>query len=123
MDTVAQIEAWRHVAIAALRAAGNDSVAAAMASQSWTKSDDLFAYFDCFRPEGKGVEEVFAGVVRGKEILERLLRVFEATKESYRRFLYFIVCSPPRVDDERLVELTRLHYDCIRQIAREFRRA
>jgi len=27
------------------------------------------------------------------------------------------------VDETRLVEVTRLHYDCIRQIARDFRRA
>lgn len=86
----------------------------------WKNEDDLFAFFDCFRPDGKGVERVFAGVVGGDEIVERLLKVYECTKESVNPWGYFIVCRPAPATPERLVDLTTQHLDKVKQIAISF---
>jgi hypothetical protein len=44
--------------------------------------DDLNWLFHYFRPDGKGVEAVFEGCVRGDEILPRLMEVYARTAEG-----------------------------------------
>lgn len=117
MDKLERLAYWKTVAIDAVRAAGRDGVAELEATV-WKDEDDLFAFFDCFRPDGTGVERVFAGVVGGDEILQRLLKVYESTKESLNAWGYFIVSRPALTTPQRLVELTAQHLDKARQIAR-----
>src|SRR5688572_15579290 len=97
---------WKRIAIDVLRARGRDD-AADLERVVWTEEEDLFGFFDCFRPDGGGLERVFAGVVGGDQILPRLLRVYESTKGS--EGAYFVVRRPAPVTDERLIELTTQH--------------
>jgi hypothetical protein len=119
MDKLGRFAYWKRVAIDACRAAGRDSVDIAHLEETvWKNEDDLFAFFDFFRPNGAGAEKVFAGVVGGDEIVQRLLRIYECTKESFQRYMYFIVCRPAPATPERLVDLTTQHLEKMRQIAR-----
>lgn len=112
---------WKKIAGAVLRERGFADSAEELESRPWKDEYDLFGYFDCFRPDGAGVDRVFEGVVRGDEILERLMRVFHATRESLeRRFLYFIVCRPLPATQERLRELAEQRLDKIRRIVRAY---
>src|SRR2546422_7951700 len=119
MNKLERLAYWKSVAVDAVRAADRDG-AAQLEAMVWKNEDDLFAFFDCFRPDGRGVERVFAGVVGGDEILQRLRRVYECTKESFERYMYFIVCRPARATPQGVVALTSQHYDKVRQIAREW---
>jgi hypothetical protein len=118
MDKLERLASWKAIAVDAARAAGRDGVVELEATV-WKDEDDLFAFFDCFRPDGTGVEKVFAGVVGEDEILQRLLRVYEATKGTYNAWGYFIVRRPAPATPQRLVELTTQHLDRVRQIARK----
>jgi hypothetical protein len=120
VDTLEQMAAWKNVAIEAARATGRDGTAQ-LEKLVWKNEDDLFAFFDCFRPDGAGVERVFAGVAGGEEIVLRLLKVYECTKESFGGFGYFIVRRPTRATPEKLVDLTTQHLEKVRQIACSFR--
>jgi hypothetical protein len=108
---------WKSVAVEALRARGGIDDAAALEARTWKDEYELFGFFDCFRPDGAGAERVFAGVVGGDAILERLLRIFAATKDGPQRFMYFIVQEPRPATPEELVELTRQHLYKVAQIA------
>lgn len=116
MNMLERLAYWKSVAIEAARAQGRGDVAA-LEARTWKDEDDLFAFFDCFRPDGTGVEKIFAGVVGGEEIIPRLLRVFECTGEGFKRDMYFIVRRPVRATPDTLTELTAKHLDKIEQIA------
>jgi hypothetical protein len=112
-----RIEYWKRVGTDSLRASGRDG-ADEFKDMDW-KDDEyrLFGYFDCFRPDGKGVEKVLAGIVGGDEITQRLLKVFECTKESFGRYLYFIVCKPKPATRHKLIELTGWYLEKLRDVA------
>src|SRR5262245_29640587 len=93
MDKLQRLADWQCVAVDAVRAAGRDG-AAELEAEVWKTEDDLFAFFDCFRPDGAGLERVFAGVVGGDEIRQRLLRVYECTRGAFNAWGYFIVHRP-----------------------------
>jgi hypothetical protein len=120
MDKLERLAYWKTVAADAARAARRDGVAD-LEAKVWKDEDDLYAFFDCFRPDGKELEKVFAGVVGGDEIRQRLLRVYESTKESFNAWGYFIVRRPAPATRQNLVELTAQHFDRVRQIARSYR--
>jgi len=117
MDKLERLAYWKCSTIEAIRAADRDG-AAWLEKVIWKSEDDLFAFFDCFRPDGSGLDRVFAGVVCGDEILTRLLKVFACTRESFKRYAYFIVCRPAHATPEKLLDLTARHLDKVRQIAR-----
>ncbi len=117
MDKLERFASWKRVAIDVVRSAGRNG-GAELEAMVWKSEDDLFGFFDCFRPDGTGVERVFTGVVGGDEIVQRLLKVYEYTKESFKRFTYFIVCRPAFAAPERLENLTTQHLEKVRQIAR-----
>jgi len=117
MDKLERLACWKAIAVDAIRAAGRDG-AAQLEGEVWKNEDDLFGFFDCFRPDGTMVERVFAGVVGGDEIVQRLLRVYECTRGTFNAWGYFIVRRPVPATPERLVELTAQHLDKVRQIAR-----
>jgi hypothetical protein len=115
MDKLERLAYWKAVGVEALRADGSESVGAF--EQIVFKDEyDLYGYFECFRPDGKHVERVFAGIVGGDEIIERLRKVYESTKESSGP--YFIVRRLAPATPERLADLTTQHYMKVRQIAR-----
>jgi hypothetical protein len=107
---------WKRIALDAARSAGED--VKDLESRVWkNEEDDLFYYFNFFRPGGEGVDKVFEGIIGGKEIADRLRLVYQATKES--QHLYFIVCRSLPATGKRLIELTTQHYKKVAQIARE----
>src|SRR2546422_741840 len=114
MNKLERLAYWKSVAVDAVRAADRDG-AAQLEAMVWKNEDDLFAFFDCFRPDGRGVEMVFAGVVGGDEILQRLRRGYECTKERFERYLYFVVCRPARATPQREVAPNSEHYCQFRQ--------
>jgi len=118
MDKLERLAYWKSVAVDAVRAAGRDGVAE-FEEIVFKNEDDLFAFFDCFRPDGACLERVFAGVVGGDEILQRLRRIYEL-KETATAFGYFVVRRPAPATPERLVELTTRRLDKVRQIAIDF---
>jgi hypothetical protein len=123
MDKLERFAYWKSVAVDALRPAGPLSQwgregVAEFEKLVFKNEDELYGYFECFRPDGKGVEKVFAGIVGGDEIVQRLRKVYECTKDSTGA--YFIVRRPLPATPERLVDLTTQHYTKVRQIARIF---
>ena len=119
MDNLERLAYWKTVAVDAVRAAGRDG-ADELEAATWADEDDLFAFFDCFRPDGKGVERVFAGVAGGAEIAERLLKVYEYTKDSLNPWGYFIVRRPAPATPARLIDLTTRHFGKVKQIAQSY---
>src|SRR6266542_7015289 len=98
MNKLERLAYWKSVADDAIRAAGRGDVAE-FEKIVYKNEDDLFAFFDCFRPDGAGLEKVFAGVVGGDEILQRVLRIYEL-KETATAFGYFVVRRPMPATDE-----------------------
>jgi hypothetical protein len=79
------------------------SVSGDTSSHKWVNvEDDLYGFFQRFRPLGKGVEKVFEGIERGPEILERLLPFYEHTKEGAERDAYFVVRKPVSTPKQEL---------------------
>jgi hypothetical protein len=119
MDKLERLAHWKRIAVDAVRASGRDG-ADQLESTAWKGEYDLFAFFDCFRPDGNGLEKVFEGIIGGDDILKRLLGVFQCTRESFGRYMYFMVCKPVPATSELLVELATRHLIKIRQVAKEF---
>jgi hypothetical protein len=118
MDKLERLAYWKAVAAEATRSAGRDG-ANELDARVWKTEDDLFAFFDCFRPNGKDLEKVFAEVVGGDEILQRLLKVY-GLKDTSSPWGYFIVRQPSSATPERLVDLTTQHLEKVRQIAHSY---
>ncbi len=115
MDKLQRLANWKSVAVGAARAAGRDGVNE-LEKVTFKSEDDLFAFFDCFRPDGDGLETVFAGVVGGEEILLRIRRIY-ALKETETAFGYFVIRRPIPSSHDELLDLTERHYLNVRQIA------
>jgi hypothetical protein len=81
------------------------------------EEDDLFAYFQRFRPHGLGVEKVFEGVERGDEILKRLLPFYKHTKEGAKRDMYFMVRKPQVTTSQELIEILTRYFNVVTQMA------
>lgn len=118
MDKLERLALWKRIAVDAVRASGREGADELEAAQ-FKNEDDLFAFFDCFRPDGAGLEKVFAGVVGGEEILQRLRRIYEL-KETATAFGYFVVRRSIPASSEALVNLTIEHLEKVRQIAIHF---
>jgi hypothetical protein len=67
--------------------------------------DDLFGYFEFFRPEGKGLEKVFAPVPMGEAYLQRMSQVYEATKNDDPHRAYFVVGHPITLSKNDLIKI------------------
>lgn len=123
MDKLERLEFWKNVALEALHQAnalnewGLNGIAD-FERLVFKNEDELYGYFECFRPDGKGVENVFAGIVGGDEIVARLKRVYECTNDRIEA--YFIVRRPKPATKERILLLTTQHLEKVRQIAIDF---
>src|SRR5262245_30627010 len=81
-----------------------------------SEEDDLFAYFQRFRPDGRGVERVFDEVYRGDEVLARLLPFYLHTKESAEH-PYFVVRKPQTTTRQELLGFMKQYLDNVGQMA------
>lgn len=79
---------------------------------------DLFGMFQHFRPDGKGVEAVFAGFPHGAEMLSRLMEVYRCTSKGFRESDAYFIPRPSRACPEKKArELLAAHFDAMRKLA------
>jgi hypothetical protein len=79
---------------------------------------DLYGFFQSFRPDGEGLEDVFAGVVGGSGLLQRLLEVYRVTAAGWQPGdAYFVVRGPQRLAETEIVRLAQLHRHSMAQVA------
>jgi hypothetical protein len=72
---------------------------------------DLIGLFQYFRPDGIGIESIFAGQPFGEAILARVRRCYECTRTAFvDRNLYFIPRPQVACDDSEAIRLLRLHF-------------
>jgi len=72
---------------------------------------DLIGLFQYFRPDGIGVESIFAGQPFGEAILARVRRCYECTRSGFvDRNPYFIPRPRVACDDSEAIRLLRLHF-------------
>jgi hypothetical protein len=115
MDTLERLAHWKRIAVDTVRAAGRDGVEQ-LEARVWKSEDDLFAYFDCFRPDGAGLDKVFAGIVGGAELLQRLRPIYQL-KETQTALGYFVVRRPHSATPDMLCQLTTEYLGKAKQIA------
>jgi hypothetical protein len=88
--------------------------------ESWTP-DHMATFFQCFRPDGQGLSQAFEGVVRGDEILARLLEVYRSTADGWQgedtSDGYFLVRNPSTTPASRVEDLIRRHLGRIAAMA------
>jgi hypothetical protein len=88
--------------------------------RAW-QEEDLDFFLHRFRPLGDGLDEVFAGVQLGQEILPRLKEVYEATAEDYQEGEpepLFVVRHAKPASERRLAELAGRHFQRMGQIGK-----
>lgn len=70
--------------------------------------DRWFGVFQGYRPDGDGVEEVFAGLPDAPDYADRVRSVCRATyHDAWERDAYFVVRRPQPASDEELVAFGR----------------
>lgn len=50
-------------------------------------ADQFYGFFQCFMPRGEGIEKIFEPLRQGKELLQRLVPIFEVTHQKTQRLL------------------------------------
>ena len=78
--------------------------------------DKLYGLFQCFMPEGAGVEAVFAPLQNGAELQARIMPIYAVTAQQAREAFdqgvapgYFCPSQDPKFDDEALKSLALAH--------------
>lgn len=85
-----------------------------------TSQENLVGFFQKFRPHGNGLAAALEGVVGANEILPRLLELYEVTADGWQREdAYFVVKNPKPCSKEQARQLTNLHLQKMREVARE----
>jgi hypothetical protein len=116
MDRLERLAYWKSVAVDAVRAARRVGVRE-QEPRALKIEDDLFGFFDWFRPDGAGLEKVFVNLVGGDEILQRTRTIYELNGTSTESG-DFVVHRPRPATLEKLLDLTTQHLEKMRQIAR-----
>jgi hypothetical protein len=100
------------------------ALAGASSDAPWA-AENMAGFFQTFRPDGHELEQLFAGVPAGLDVLSRLRRVYAATttlpQDPTRFDLYFIVRNPLPKSDEYLLRRAAEHLANCRQIAADFK--
>ena len=79
---------------------------------------ELYGFFQSFRPDARGLDNVFAGVVGGPDLLQRLLEVYRATATGWDPAdAYFLVRSPQPLGEAEAIMLAQRHRDSMVRIA------
>ena len=78
--------------------------------------DKLYGIFQCFMPDGAGVDAVFAPLQNGTELQARIMPIYVATAQQTREAFdqgmapgYFCPPQDPKFDDEALKSLALAH--------------
>ena len=78
--------------------------------------DKFYGLFQCFMPEGAGVEAVFAPLQNGAELQARIMPIYAVTAQQTRETFdqgvapgYFCPPQDPKFDDEGLKSLALAH--------------
>jgi hypothetical protein len=80
--------------------------------------DQWFGVFQGYRPDGDGVEELFAGLPDAADYAERLRTVYRAARHAdWAQDAYFVVRTPRPATDEEVVALGQELLDGLRLIA------
>jgi hypothetical protein len=99
------IERWKSMS-------GNNS------GRPWT-NDQVVGFFQAFRPYGQSLSEALDGVVGTKEILPRLLEVYQATASGWDQGdAYFVVRTPNPLSQVRARLLVITHLQRFADIAK-----
>ncbi|MDE1464142.1 hypothetical protein [Spartinivicinus poritis] len=86
----------------------------------YNSTESFIGYFQSFRPNGSGLNELFKGAVKGKEVLERLLAIYKAIESSYcKNDWYFLVKKPPTVSETKACSIFREHLQSMKLIVDE----
>lgn len=71
--------------------------------EPWLNAEDFSFFFQHFRPDGAGLDKVFADIERGNQMLPRILEIFRCTSTGYKTATtgdaYFIIHNPPKVSN------------------------
>ncbi|TCD12089.1 hypothetical protein EZ449_03460 [Pedobacter frigidisoli] len=77
-------------------------------------SDEFFAYFQCFMPNGANAEKIFEPLKNGQDLFARILPIYQATNEKTMQQYsegvspgYF--CPNPSADNAELENLGKQH--------------
>jgi len=85
--------------------------------------DEIFAFFQRFRPDGKRVDEALLPLPNGRAVHERLLQIYAATRSGWTdgdtSAAYFVVRDPPLIESAAAESLVRNHLSRIAEISRE----
>ena len=78
--------------------------------------DKLYGLFQCFMPEGAGVDAVFAPLQNGAELQVRIMPIYAVTEQQTREAFdqgvvpgYFCPPQDPKFDDKALKSLALAH--------------
>jgi len=87
-------------------------------AEAWSIEDAQVhpRFFHAFRPDGRRLDEVFRGIHRGDEILERLRRVYAVAGHDLGD-MYFIVRNPAALSREKALNLGQAHVAAMRELA------
>jgi hypothetical protein len=91
----------------------------------WSEANDLAYFFQCFRPNGKGLKSVFADVAGGEQMLARILEIYRATGQGYKKGdavdTHFVVRNPKPITDKRARKLVDKFLTSLAKIGRSMR--
>lgn len=86
-----------------------------------TEAETLIGLFQTFRPDGRGVETLFADLPGGSELLDRLGELYAAAGDDRRpqggRDAYFVVRTPPAIDPSEVEAAAACWLEGLRRFA------
>lgn len=89
--------------------------------EATSDADSLIGFFQLFRPDGEGLEELFEGLDEANELAERLEFLFRVSGNSLRpqggRDVYFIVRNPPQLSVEQAEHHATQWLEGLRELA------
>ncbi len=79
---------------------------------------DLEGFFQEFRPEGEGIEQLLCGIEKCDEVTRRLTNVFRVSASSFQASdAYFIIRNTSSIEPQKALELLRSHFRAMAEVA------
>jgi len=89
-------------------------------AQSWGE-DDLYGFFQRFRPGGEKLDEALLPLPNGRPVYDRLKEIYAATsigwKDNETSDGYFVVRNPPPIKPSEIESLIREYLGTVAEIA------